>query len=184
MINLNEVEVKGKNPVFNDGEAGEAVGKVSVEKKTTTDKSPDWNLFITDEDGRALKEGFYYKNREAYASDEKFNNALKYEAAKLKHIINALYGEIEFPLFQTPKEMLDGCMNMIAKKTGTTVKVGVNYGTIQRPKNFLQLKSTFPFITSNLEEPIKPAKNDLMERPEPSAPKESTPDSMKMPWDD
>ncbi|MFW6311401.1 MAG: hypothetical protein ACOC1K_04110, partial [Nanoarchaeota archaeon] len=90
-----------------------------------------------------------------------------------------------------PKEMLDGCMELLQKHNGEKVKIGVTFGTEKRPsKNgYLALKSTFPFITTDLDGEINFSKIDLMERPTPSTPKtdNDTPSykggSESLPWD-
>ena len=184
MINFNEIKVSTKNPIFNNGEAGEVVASVSVEKNNKVDNRPNWQLIFTDDEGRTLNEGFYYMDETKYSSQDKFNNSLKYEAGRLKHIIDTLYGEVNYPAFNTPKEMLDWCMASIGKKNGSKVKIGVTYGTTKRPnKNgYLGLKSTFPFIFGNLDEKVLFNKIDLLERPTPSAPKEEEP-VKDLPWD-
>lgn len=188
MINLNEVEVK-INPVFNNGNAGEALAKIKVVRKQPTDKPnfPDWKVSYFDQKNRELNDGFYYLDPSKYASDEKFKNRLNYEALRLKHMVNALYGdEFEFPVFATPKEMLDGCMELLQAKNGTTVKVGATYGTTKRPsKNgWIQVKSTFPFILGDLSKEISFSNSDLLERPTPSStPADSQKSEEKLPWD-
>lgn len=184
MINFNEIKVSTKNPVFNNGEAGEVVVSLSVEKNNKVDNRPDWQLMFTDSDGRTLNEGFYYLNETKYATPEKFNNSLKWEAGRLKHIVDTLYGEVQYPNFNNPKEMLDWCMTSIAKKNGVKVKIGVTYGTVRRPnKNgYLGLKGTFPFMFGDLNENVVFGKNDLMQRPTPSAPKEEA-EVKDLPWD-
>jgi hypothetical protein len=188
MINLNEIEVRDKSSVFNNGKAGEAVVKIAAEKKKPTDKenAPDWKLIFIDSEDRSLNEGFYYLDPTRYANEEKFKNRLGYEASKLKHIVNALYGkDFEFPGFATPVDMLDGCMKLIAQKAGTTVKVGATFGTVRNPsKNgYLRLKSTFPFITGNIDDEISFSNIDLLERPQPKAPVKEESDTTDLPWE-
>ena len=189
MINLNEVKVNGKNPVFNDGNAGEVIVKITVGKKKVTDNpnKPDWSITFSDKDGRSINEGFYYLDETKYSSTEKFNNHLKYEAARLKHLVTALFGEMNFPAFNTTKEMLDWCMTMLLKQNNAQVKIGATYGTVKRPNNkgYIGLKSSFPFICS-VDEHIGFSKNDLMERPTPTdaTSDDSKDDSTKdLPWD-
>ena len=189
MINLNEVKVSSQNPVFNNGIAGEVIVKITVGKKKVTDapNKPDWTVTFTDKDGRSINEGFYYLDETKYATTEKFNNHLKYEAARLKHLVNALFGDIQFPAFNTTKEMLDWCMTTLAKQNNATVKIGATYGTVKRPNNkgYIGLKQRFQFIC-NVNESIGFNKNDLMERPTPTDVKPEDPqeDSVKdLPWD-
>ena len=186
MINFNEIKVSGKNPVFNNGEAGELMATMVVSRKKPTDavNRPDWSITFTDSEGRTLNEGFYYIDETKYTSSEKYNNHLKFEAARLKHFVNALYGEMNFPAFNSTKEMLDWCMTTLVKQNNAKVKIGVTFGTVKRPNNkgYLGLKSTFPFISGDPNYIIGFSKNDLVERPAPSAPKEE--DTTKdLPWD-
>lgn len=194
MIDLNKIDVKDKNPIFNNGKAGEVIATFKIVKKEDNDASrlPDWNVLFEDSQNRVLKEGFYYLDPSRYQSDEKFKNRLNYEAITLKHMVNAFYGkDFEFPAFSTPKEMLDGCMELLSKHNDKKVKIGVTFGTTKRPsKNgYLVLKTTFPFITTNLDEDINFSKIDLMERPQPSTPEQedtsnyNTGGSEALPWD-
>jgi hypothetical protein len=83
--------------------------------------------------------------------------------------------------------MLDGCMQLIFATNGTKVKIGATYGTERRPSRngFIQMKATFPFITSDLEESINFSNIDLMQRPEPtSAPSVAKNDTESdLPWE-
>ena len=190
MINLNEIKVGGDtSKVFNDGNAGEVTVQMGVARKKPEDgeRFPDWNFIAKDSQERTLREGFYYLDPAGYKSEEKYNNHLIFEGRRLKHILNALYGDdLEFPPFSSPKEMLDWCMNTIAKKNGTTVRIGVTYGTVKRPSNYLQLKSTFPFIVNGDDKEIKFSNIDLMERPAPSTPSGPDPSDkdVKLPWEE
>jgi len=189
MINLNEISVNDKNPVFNNGKAGEAVVTISVEKKPLGDttRKPDYNLVFTDKEQRTITEPFWYLDATGYAKEEDYNKRVTFEATKLKHFINVLYGDLNFPPFNTPKEMLDWCMETISKKTGTIVKGGFTFGTPRRINNrgYLGLKRTFPMLTANLDEAIEFGNNDLMERPQPSTPAAPETGTKKsdLPWD-
>lgn len=170
MINFSELDVKDKSPVFNNGNAGQVVAKVFVEKRKPEDGAtfPDWKIIFKDKDDRQLNEGFYYLDPSRYSSDEKFNARLNFEAKKLKHLVHGIMGKgVDFPVFEDTKEMLDGCMKMLQTAEGTTVNLGVTYGTTKRPnkKGYLQLKSTFPMIT-DVDTEISFNDNDLMEKPE------------------
>jgi hypothetical protein len=186
MINLNEIKVGGDtSKVFNDGNAGEVVAQIGAARKKPDDgeKYPDWNLMFKDDQGRVLKEGLYYMDPAGYTSEKKFNNHLMFEGRRLKHVLNALYGDdLVFPTFSSTKEMLDWCMNAITKKNGTNVRVGATYGTVKRPSNYLQLKSTFPFIATG-DDKIKFSNIDLMERPAPSTPSSPSEKSPGLPWE-
>lgn len=172
-IDLNAIDVKDKNPVFNNGKAGEVIVKITVSAKKPTDEErmPDWTITFTDKENRQIFEGFYYLDPARFTSEEKFNNFLKYEASRLKHLVHAFYGKaFEFPKYDSPKAMLNGCMQLLIRYNNSTVKIGVTFGTVKRPsrKGFIQLKSTFPFITTNLNEEITFSDRDLMERPTPN----------------
>lgn len=188
-INLNEVKSFEEGPVFNNGKSGRAVAKIYVERKTIDDKenAPDWNLKFVDKKGRPLTEGFYYPDPTRYESNEKFENHINYMGARLKHFINVLCGDdFTFPVFSSPKEMIDECMKIIEEKNGTVVSVGATYGNVKRPSRWLQVKGSFPVISSELSgENITFRSSDLMERP---TPVEKTKDNSRkfksdLPWD-
>lgn len=185
MINFNEISVSKGSSVFNEGNAGEVICTIAAKKKLPTDgdKLPDWKLFFYDDQKREINEGFYYIDPERFADKEKFNNKVNFEAATLKHVVNALHGkDTEYPPFQDTKQMLDWCMEMVAKAQGSKVKAGFTYGTTKRPKNYLSLKRTFPFITTNLDEAIKFNNNDLMERPTPTTTASEDTKGDDLPW--
>lgn len=186
MIDFNEIVVKDKNSAFNNGKAGEAIAHMTVEAKKPTDKDkyPDWKVIFTDNEDRNLNEGFYYLDPGKYKTEDKFKAHLRYEAQRLKHIVTTFYGkEYEFPPFATPKDMLNGCMQLLQAKNNSTVKVGVTFGTVKRPSRngWLQLKSSIPFITTNLEEELNFKDSDLMERPAPTK-LEGTSPKQDLPW--
>jgi len=173
MINLNEAKFNGAEnapKIFNDGEAGEVIVTVRVEKKKADDhpKGPDYKVFWVKED-REINTGFYYLD----STHPKYEANLGINGRMLKDIVKALYGEnVALPSGDTYKEVLDQCMQLIAGKPNTQVKIGVDYGTVKRPskKGYLQLKNSFPFITGDLTKAIPFNWNyDLQHRPAPDA---------------
>jgi hypothetical protein len=186
-INLNETsfnEPTGSKAI-NGGKSGAVKVTFQVAKKLPADapNTPDWKILFKDDSGRPLNEGYYYLK----PTSPNYEKAVNVQGRILKHMVQVLYGEAQqFPVCNTSIEMLDNCMAMIANKAGTPVTIGVSYGTIKRPnrRGYLQLKSTFPFMTIGGEITFN-SEYDLMERPEGVLAKQDTTNktSEKAPWD-
>lgn len=152
MINLNDEVFNGGNniQIFNNGVAGRVDNVIGskIERKTPEDMdiAPDYKLYFKDKDGAEINVGFWYldPNKPTFAKD------LEKQGKSLKHLIHCYYGDsYQFPAFNSPKEMLDGCIKLInAKFTSVLVRVYCTYGTTQYPKKYLQLRSYVPFIES------------------------------------
>lgn len=146
IINLNDDNYDVSSTIiFNAGNAGK-VDHVSMraEKKTSTDNSPDWKVFYKDSFGGEINEGYYYLD----SKHENFKKQLKYQGAALKHIIHAAFGaETLLPNFATAKEMLDQCMLKINSVDERVLfRIGVSYGTTNRPSPYLRVKNYPEFI--------------------------------------
>lgn len=153
MINLNDASfdaAEGK-AIFNGGNAGVAENvMMTVEKKKADDKpnSPDYKLSFTDANGGACNTSFWYVEK---ATDYSTVAELIQKQGKvLKHVIHAIYGDAyQFPTgFNSAKELLDGCMQLIRTglAAGHKFRVFANYGSTQGVKDYIQPRSWVPFL--------------------------------------
>jgi len=153
MINLNDASfdaAEGK-AIFNGGNAGVAENvMMTVEKKKADDKpnSPDYKLSFTDANSGTCNTSFWYVEK---ATDYSTVAELIQKQGKvLKHVIHAIYGDAyQFPTgFNSAKELLDGCMQLIRTGLGTGLKFRVfaNYGSTQGIKDYIQPRSWVPFL--------------------------------------
>lgn len=171
MINLNDSSFDAKEvKIFNGGVAGIVNNvTVSLEKKKPEDKekAPDYKVIFTDESGASCNTSFYYVTEPTqYATVEK---QIANQGKVLKHLLHAVISpSFQFPQFDTPKAMLDGCMMTLKQNAvqGAKFRIFCNYGSIQSPKQFLQPRSWVPFIESMsvTESRLEVGKIDQMER--------------------
>jgi len=177
MINLNDNSFDGGSSVqiFNDGVAGlvRNVRLDRIEAKAAGDQAsaPDYKLFFKDSNGAEINMAFWYldQNRDTFAKD------LEKQGKALKHLIHCYLGEeYQFPAFNSPKELLDGCMKIIQPKIAAMVRVYCTYGTTLYPKKYIQVRSYVPFIESELvpvsDTRLKANKIDQMARLEEDTP--------------
>jgi hypothetical protein len=146
-INLNNSDDFVKEfKVFNDGNADVVDNvRVRIEKKSTTDndKKPAYKLIAADDKGE-VNEGFYYQEPDANGETKGFDN---YQAQKLIRLAKGVLGnDVEFPVFNSPKETLDGVMKMVAPALNKPFRVAVCYGTVRRKSAYLGFKSFGSFI--------------------------------------
>ena len=153
MINLNDASfdaAEGK-AIFNNGDAGVAENiSMTVEKRKADDKpnSPDYKLTFTDANGGTCNTSFWYVKKDTdYA---KIPEQIQKQGKALKHVIHAIYGDgYQFPTgFNSAKELLDGCMQLIRTglATGLKFRVFANYGSTQGVKKYIQPRSWVPFV--------------------------------------
>lgn len=150
MINLNDDVFNGGSSiqVFNNGVAGRVDNVIGskIEQKQPTDlpNAPDYKLYFKDKEGAEINLPFWYldSNKDTFAKD------LEKQGKALKHLVHCYLGEdYKFPAFNTPKEMLDGCIKLISQKfTSVYVRLFCTYGTTQYPKKYIQIRSYVPFI--------------------------------------
>ena len=154
MINLNDnaFDAKQGAAIFNDGVAGVVENVVvSVNKRKPEDKenSPEYKLTFTDSKGGACNTSFWYVDKATqYQTVE---DQIKKQGTVLKHILHAIYGsDYQLPTFNSPKEMLDGCMKLVREglASGLKFRIFANYGSTQSVKNYIQPRSWVPFIES------------------------------------
>lgn len=144
-INLNNSEEFVKElKIFNDGNAGivEPV-RVRIEVKTSLDsddKKPNYKLIAQDINGAEINEGFYYHEPDA-------PGFTKYQAQRLILLARGVLGaNVVFPVWNTPKEALDGVMHMVNGGLNRPFRVAVCYGTTKNPSQYLGFKSFGSFI--------------------------------------
>lgn len=148
MINLNENSFDSTSvSIFNNGVAGvvDNVKLSKIERKTDPNSNnPDYKLIFVDSNNAEINMAFWYldQNKDTFAKD------LTKQGKMLKHLVSCYHGEnFNFPTFNTPKELLDTCMNLIMQKALTTpVRVYATYGTTQYPKKYIQIRNYVPFI--------------------------------------
>lgn len=143
-INLNKSEDFIKDiKIFNDGKAGVTENvQVRVEAKKATDgaKNPDYKLIASDGKGE-INEGFYYQEDDS-------DGFTKYQAQRLIMLARGVFGEgVQFPVFGSARETLDGIMANVAKEVvGKTYRVVATYGTTKRKSAYLGFRSFGSFI--------------------------------------
>jgi len=143
-VNLNNSEEYVKElKIFNDGLSGVVENvRVRIEKKSSTDpgdKNPNYKVIAADGKGE-VNEGFYYCEPDSDA----FN---KYQAQRLINLAKGVLGDnVQFPVFNTPTEALDGVMRMVAPELNKFFRVAVCYGTKKKKSQYLGFKSFGSFI--------------------------------------
>ncbi len=148
VINLNKSDDFVKEfKIFNDGRAEVVENvRVRIDKKSTkdNDKSPDYKLVATDDKGD-INEGFYYQEPDKDGNTKGFDS---YQAQKLIQLARGVLGkDVSFPVFNTPRETLDGVMKMVAPAlVNKLFRVVACYGTTKRKTAFLGFKPFGSFI--------------------------------------
>ena len=181
MLNLNGNEFKSQSvAIFNNGIAGKVENvSIAVEKKKSDDPdmAPDYKIIFTDDIG-SINMGIYYP------TDQSTDQQIKLTVGKVLAITRAVMGdEHVFPEVSSAKEAIDVCLKLVNKNQETAkVNVFASYGTQDKPKNYLGVYKNFDFVEkagttpSKLKvtrNPNRPQYNDLLERIEADAPKES-----------
>lgn len=144
-VDLNKSEDFVKEfKIFNDGKAGVVENvKVSIEKKApgVDDKKPMYKVVATDATGASINEGFYYQEPDSKA----FTG---YQAQRLIMLARGVLGkDVKFDIWNTPTEVLDGVMKMVAPAlVNKLFRVAVCYGTTKNPDQYLNFKSFGSFI--------------------------------------
>lgn len=151
-INLNDesFDAKEGGKAFNGGVAGVVENvKISLEKKKPEDKekAPDYKVVFTDANGAKAEMPFWYiKEATSYKSVDQLVQA---QGKVLKHLIHAVLGSsTQFPPFNNPVEMLDGCLKLMKTKQNPNdlFRAFANYGTPDYPKSFIQIRTWVPFV--------------------------------------
>lgn len=193
MIDLNGSEFnKPTISIFNNGVAGKVDNvSISVEKRKIEDpdNAPAYKVIFTDSFG-SINMGIYYPTEN---STESQNKLLSQKCADL---VKATVGnDFVFPSFNDYKELVDGCMKIIAQNSlNAKVNVFATYGTLGYPKKFLGIYKNFNFVEKSDTQPttlrlVKGGKNpqydDLMERiieDSPSVPLNESQTKPELPW--
>lgn len=188
-FNFNE-EDKAKNPVaiFNNGNAGKAEGVTITALKKGVDydgeRLPDYKLKYTDNIS-SIEMSYYYMTKEghnpAYGT---YEDAVKKQWQKVGSILDVC-GVNSAGNFKDAKEMLDSIMSKINSATaGKTFNVFANYGHVNSPKKWLQIRSWKPFVELEGTEPttLKATKIDQMVRLTPDTGTNTTSTSSSNGW--
>ena len=142
-INLNDeqYEVAGGCKIFNGGVAGIVNGvKVRVERKKASDadNAPKYKLILKDADDAEMNKGYFDGNDKPEKSDA----AKGFFVKEMKHLAGLF--DVKLPdTIETYDGLLDTVMRGCYDKGETLVNVAVSYGTIDRPKKFLEIGSAF-----------------------------------------
>ena len=115
-------------------------------------------------------------NRETYNSSYgTFDEGVHKQWKKLGHIVEEA-GEDPKLKFADEKEMLDKMMKLIKDSTeGKSFRVFANYGHVNSPKRFIQVRSWVPFLELSENTPkLKVMNIDQIERLVPDAPAASS----------
>lgn len=152
MINLNDSAYNGSSNVqiFNDGKAGIARNVIGskIESKQDTGNGPDYKLFFKDSNGAEVNMAFWYLD----TTKDTFAKDLEKQGKVLKHLIHCYLGaDYQIPAFASVKDLLDGCIKLIAPKfTTVLVRVYCTYGSTMAPKKYIQIRSYVPFIENEI----------------------------------
>ncbi len=173
MIDLNGSEFNSPVvAIFNNGVAGKVnnvtVSVDKINKVDMMDKNPDYRVVFSDSIG-SINLGIYYPTEQSTDSQ---NKILSQKCVDLVKSVTS--DSFVFPSFNSYKELVDGCMRIIAENCeGKLVNIIATYGTVGYPKKFLGLYKNFNFIEavgSNptklriAKNPNKPEYDDLFER--------------------
>jgi hypothetical protein len=135
--------------IFNDGTAGIVENvRISIEKRNpgSDDKKPAYKVIATDATGASINEGFYYQEPDSPAFT-------KYQAQRLIMLARGVLGEkVVFPIWNTPAEVLDGVMKMVAPAFNKPFRVVACYGTTKNPSQYLGFRNFGSFIQPMNEE--------------------------------
>lgn len=167
MIDLNSL---GNSVVFNNGVAGKVDNlKLRVEKKDLADTSnqPDFKVFVTQQNGAEINQGFYYPDDNI--DQDRFNQLVSRVASIAKALVPEDF-QFESVEDKSPRQIVDYIFDVINKYADNTlVNVFTTYGTVNNPKKYLQFRY-FNFIEKAGTEPttLFARNNDQMVRVEAS----------------
>lgn len=148
-INLNDSQyyLAAGVKIFNGGVAGIVNGvKVRVERKKASDadNAPKYKIMIKDADGAEINKGYFDGNDSSTRSDA----AKGFFVKEMKYLAGLF--DVKLPdTIETYDGLLDVVMNGIYDKGETILNVAVSYGTIDRPKKFLEIGSAFNLVKAN-----------------------------------
>jgi hypothetical protein len=172
-INLNNSgEFIKEIKIFNNGEAGVVENvRMKIEKKNPgEEKKPDYRLIASDGISE-VNEGYFYQKPDS-------DGFKKYQAQRLIQLARGILGQdVQFPVFNTPTEALDGIMKMIAPVLDRNMyRVAVTYGTKKKPSQYLGFKTFGSFIEPmNVPSSLTLSNSDCIVRaPAPAATAAST----------
>ena len=146
LINLNDAQYDAPVSVkiFNGGVAGIVSGiKVRVERKKATDadNAPKYKLILKDSEDAEMNKGYFDGNDK----DTKSDAAKGFFVKEMKHLAN-LFG-VKLPdTIETYDGLLDVVMKSCYDKGETLMNAAVSYGTLERPKKFLEIGSAFQLV--------------------------------------
>jgi len=145
-INLNDAqyEVAAGVKIFNGGVAGIVNGvKVRVERKKATDadNAPKYKLILKDADDAEMNKGYF----DGKDSDKVSDAAKGFFVKEMKHLAGLFDAKLPDTI-ETYDGLLDAVMKGCFDKGETILNVAVSYGTIDRPKKFLEIGSAFNLV--------------------------------------
>lgn len=180
MFDLNSNNFDG-SVIFNDGIGG-VVDNVMMtcEEKKQDDKenAPDLKVIFTDTKGGKVNFGLWHLN----PNSENMDKDIKRLGTTAKHIFHAIFGPAYvIPPFKDDVALINGLKLAINNNPTLRYRVVTNYGTQERPKDFIQVKAFVPFM-ENMSVPKEDTKlfngkNDLLRKVTP----DSTPEVSSKP---
>lgn len=177
MFSFEEKDAVKKNvSIFNNGSSGVAENvTIKALKKGVDydgDRTPDYKLQYSDDSG-SVEMAYYYLTEEGHNPQYgSFADAVQKQWRKVGSILS-ICGVSSTGDFKTAKDMLDSLMGKINTAVkGKTFKVFANYGHVNNPRKWLQIRSWTPFVELQETSPttLKATKIDQMERLVPDAP--------------
>lgn len=133
MLDLTDVSTDGIT-VFNNGQAGTAMAKISVEKVEAKDGNDGYYEFVfTDEKGGTASTRLYHLD----SSREYYSKQLATRIKVCKNIIEAINPNFNEWKFKDEVALLDATAKMAKAKEGTKVRVLVCYGSKTKPVGVL-----------------------------------------------
>lgn len=147
MINLNDAAYEVKdNKIFNNGVAGIVAGctaKVKRKSPQDSDSAPKYNLILVDPVNQAeINKGYIFAN-----FDQTSDKALTFLVKEMKHLCN-VFGIAQLDKVESHEALVTYVMKGINDDgQKTKVNVAVSYGTVDRPKKFLEIASGFAIDT-------------------------------------
>lgn len=159
--------------IFNDGIGG-VVDNVSLtcedKKQDDKDNAPDLKVIFTDAKGGKVNFGLWHLN----PNSENIDKDIKNLGMKAKHIFHAIFGPAyTIPPFKDDVDLINGLKAAINANPTLRYRVVTNYGTQERPKDYLQVKAFVPFMesmsTPKEDSKLFNGKNDLLRKVTPDA---------------
>lgn len=171
-LNLGDDKFAAKEfkKIFNDGNAG-VVRNCALTVKSKgpddSDASPAYKLIFTDTEGAEINRGIFKLREDAS------QGSVDFFGKEMVHLMNQLGFTIS-NMEGTPEDILKEVMKGVYNNAnGKKFGVSVCYGTIARPKSFLEVDGFWGYRNEDNiadDKPMQLSKNAVLVRPQPSLP--------------